>query len=354
MIGPLLKVTKIGLIIALMTVASAGDVRRDDTVRTNIAIDPATGTITMTFRLLTREPVKVDLHTLQWAPAKIEAKIDVDENIVALKEDDFVEGIRGLKKLFIEEARVPPSLMKKDVSRLLTLPPGGVFAASFFCWDVPNWPKMLALAKPPKQGIVLRTSGGVDGPEGDWLKGSSNSNNDDTRISPADLKLLAAAQVAQKATPAPVPVGPHVRTRVWLDVPGGRVSIRIQSVGSTPIAVDTAMLAQIGTWVAATSAGTSIPPPKKDGYHPQAAAYLLPGEAIGVDLAPDELAIIASIDANVRAKRTVALSLPQVWTCNEQGWELITPQMDSTEAFTATALREARLHARERALEARP
>ena len=154
MIGPLLKVTKIGLIIALMTVASAGDVRRDDTVRTNIAIDPATGTITMTFRLLNREPVKVDLHTLQWAPAKIEAKIDVDENIVALKEDDFVEGIRGLKKLFIEEARVPPSLMKKDVSRLLTLPPGGVFAASFFCWDVPNWPKMLALAKPPKQGIV--------------------------------------------------------------------------------------------------------------------------------------------------------------------------------------------------------
>ena len=181
------------------------------------------------------------------------------------------------------------------------------------------------------------------GPATDLLKLAASLRESNPKVAEratADLKLLAAAQVAQKATPAPVPVGPHVRTRVWLDVPGGRVSIRIQSVGSTPIAVDTAMLAQIGTWVAATSAGTSIPPPKKDGYHPQSAAYLLPGEAIGVDLAPDELAIIASIDANVRAKRTVALSLPQVWTCNEQGWELITPQMDSTEAFTATALRE--------------
>lgn len=354
MISPLLRATKVALIIALVTAVSAGDVRRDDTVRTDIVIDPATGTIIMSFRLLGREPVKVDLHSLQWAPANVNAKIDVDENIVELKEDDFVEGIRGLPGVYVKEARVPPSLMKKDVSRLLTLPPGGVLAASFFCWDVPNWSKMLALAKPPKQGIVLCTFGGVDGPEGDRLKGSSSANNDDTRISPADLKLLAAAQVAQKATPAPVPVGPHVRTRVWLDVPGGRVSIRIQSVGSTPVAVDTAMLAQIGAWVAATSAGAIIPPPKKDDYHPLTAAYLLPGEAIGVDLAPDELAIIASIDANVRAKRTVVLSLPQVWTCSDQGWELITPQMDSTEAFTATALREARLHARERALEARP
>lgn len=209
---------------------------------------------------------------------------------------------------------------------------------------------MLALAKPPEQGLVLCTFGGVDGSNGHRLKGSSSANIDDSRISPADLKLLAAAQVAHEGTPAPLPLGP----RVWLDVPGGRVSIRIQSVGSTPVAVDTAMLAQIGAWVAATSAGANIPPPKQDDYSPLAAAYLLPAEAIGVDLAPDELAIIASIDANVRAKRTVTLSLPQVWTCNEQGWELITPQMDPTEAFTATALREARLHARERALEARP
>lgn len=95
----------------------------------------------MTFRLLNREPEKVDLHTLQWAPANINAKIDVDENIVALTPDDFVDGIDGLKKTLYRRGPRTAVLDQERRQSFANSATRGVLAASFFCWDVPNWPK---------------------------------------------------------------------------------------------------------------------------------------------------------------------------------------------------------------------